>query len=68
MRKIGDDEFGFLFAKISKENKYKQWACEMQYLLESARLWDYTLMDKENPEPTLIVMTGKDPEVNLKLK
>lgn len=40
----------------------------MQYSLESAKLWDHTLLDTENPKPMLIVFKGKNLKDDNKLE
>ncbi len=46
---------------------HKKWAREMRYSLESARLCDHTLPDKENPKPVSIILKNKELEDDVKL-
>ena len=56
MGKTEDDEPGFSFAKLAGANNYKKWARKMRYALESAGLWDHTLLETENLQPQPIVL------------
>ncbi len=68
MGKSGDDELGFSFAKLADADNYKKSAWKMRYSLESARLWDHTLPDKENPKPVAINLKDKELEDDVKLE
>ncbi|MCJ1271382.1 hypothetical protein MMC22_011282, partial [Lobaria immixta] len=59
MGKSDDNKPGFAFAKLAGANNYKKWTRKMRYSLESARLWEHTLLDKENPKPFPIDLKGK---------
>ena len=66
--KFGDDKPGLSFAKLADADNYIKWAREKHYSLESARLWDHSLSDKENPKPVAIILKEKDLEDDVKLK
>lgn len=68
MDKTDDNKPGFAFAKLAGANNYKKWACKMRYSLESARLWEYILLDGENPKLFLINLKGKELFNNVKLE
>ncbi len=68
MGKSGNDEPGFSFAKLVSADNSKKWAREMRHSLESARLWDHTLPDKENPKPVAIILKDKELEDDVKLE
>ncbi len=40
----------------------------MRYSLESARLWDHTPQEKENPKPVAIILKNKELEDDVKLE
>ena len=68
MGKSRNDEPAFSFAKLPDMDNYTNWAREMRYSLESARLWDHMLSDQENPNPVAIILKGENLEDDAKLE
>ena len=68
MGKTGNNEPGFAFAKLADADNYKKWACEMIYSLESAGLWEHTLLNAENPKLLPIKLKGKELLNDVKLE
>ncbi len=68
MGKSDNDEPEFSFAKLAGTDNYKKWAREMRYSLESARLWDLTLPNQENPKPVGIILKDKELEDDVQLE
>lgn len=66
--KSGDNEPGFSFAKLVDIDNYKKWEREISYSLESTGIWDHTLPDTANLEPTPVVLKGEDLEDDTKLE
>lgn len=68
MGKSEADEPGFSFSKLAHAEKYKKWAREMRYSLESAGLWNHALSDEDNPKPVAIISKDKELKDDAKLE
>ena len=60
MAREDDEQPGFAFKKLLGAENYKEWARQMRYSLESARLWMYTLSVTKNPKPAPIILKKED--------